>query len=305
MARLPLRMKWKGMMLMLKAAKITSVVVSVLQREKYIGEKFNSDQLQEALQRYRNERTYLPPLHPSLNDPTREAVCEVCLDAEWIHPLISGVPDYSKVIPCSCGEKQRQEDVARRILEQSGIPNTSSRAFTFDTFKVVPGTEKAHEAALMMASTAAKFKILLITGNVGNGKTHLMYAAAHDLAEHGINVKFIAFPDLLSEARMNMGNQMGGIDVVIDKYKKVPFLCLDEVKFKLNKKGEIDDEWPMNVFEDVLNYRYRHEIEMIITTNHDISAFPSPIISRFSEGRVCKHVTNTAPDYRPKVRKGK
>jgi uncharacterized membrane protein len=58
----------------------------------------------------------------------------------------------------------------------------------------------------------------------------------------------------------------------------------------------------MSAFEDILNYRYRNEMEMIITTNHDIGAFPPPIISRFSEGRVCRHVANTAPDYRPKVR---
>lgn len=280
-----------------------TTIIGILKRGNYLGEKYTPDQFWAAVQKYRDEHHYLPPLHPSSNDPSREAVCEICLDAEFVYPLVDGKIDYSRVIPCTCGEKQRREDVSRRILEQSGIPNTSSRAFTFKTFKIVQGSEKAHEAALMMATQEAPFKILLITGNVGNGKTHLLYAAAEQLADHGVNVKFIRFPDLLSEARINMGNQMGGIDIVINKYKKVPFLCLDEVKFKLNKKGEIDDEWPMNAFEDILNHRYSNELETIITTNHDISAFPPPIISRFSEGRVCKHVLNSAPDYRPRVKR--
>ena len=281
----------------------STTIVGILQREKYLGEKYTPDQFWAAIDKYRAEHPYLPPLHPSLNDASREAVCEICRDAEFIHPRINGEIDYSKIIPCTCGEKQRKEEMARRILEQSGIPSTSSRAFTFRTFKIVPGSEKAHEAALRMATREADFKILLMTGNVGCGKTHLLYAAAEQLADSGVNVKFIRFPDLLSEARINMGNQMGGIDVVINKYKKVPFLCLDEVKFKLNKKGEIDDEWPMNAFEDILNHRYSNELETIITTNHDISAFPPPIISRFSEGRVCRHVLNSAPDYRPRVKK--
>lgn len=276
---------------------------AILRRDGYLHDKYSGDQWDAALKKWLVDHPYLPPLHPSKKDSTREAVCEICLDLEWVYPIINGQPDYSQVIPCTCGEKQRKEDITRRIMEQSGIPGTSSRAFTFKTFKIVPGTEKAHEAALMIATQEAPFKILLITGNVGNGKTHLLYAAAEQLAASGVNVKFIRFPDLLSEARMAMGNQMGGIDIVMNKYKKLPFLCLDEVKFKLNKKGEIDDEWPVNAFEDILNYRYSNELETIITTNHDISAFPPPIISRFSEGRVCKHVLNAAPDYRPRVKR--
>jgi DNA replication protein DnaC len=284
----------------------SGTVVNVLRREKYLGEKYTPEQLSKALEKYRADHPYLPPLHPSKLDPSREAECELCLDLEWIATAskdANGKETITGYRPCICGEKQRKAEVARRILENSGIPGTSGRAFTFKTFKVVPGAEKAHEAALMMATQEAPFKILLITGNVGCGKTHLLYAAAEQLADHGVNVKFIRFPDLLSEARINMGNQMGGIDVVINKYKKVPFLCLDEVKFKLNKKGEIDDEWPVNAFEDILNYRYSNELDTIITTNHDISAFPTPIISRFSEGRVCRHVLNSAPDYRPRVKK--
>jgi len=283
----------------------TTGVVATLQREGYLRENHTPDQFIEAVQKYRAEHPYLPPLHQSKLNEGQEAVCELCLDlGSVLRPVRKdGIVIQYELIPCTCGEQQRKEEHARWLLENSGIPNTSSRAFTFTTFKDIPGTEKAREAAVTMACREAKFKILLITGNVGNGKTHLMYAAAQGLSEVGVAVRFIAFPDLLSEARMNMGNQMGGIDVVLDKYKKVKFLCLDEVKFKLNKKGEIDDEWPMSAFEDILNYRYRNELEMMITTNHDISAFPPPIISRFSEGRICKHVVNAAPDYRPRVKR--
>jgi DNA replication protein DnaC len=190
------------------------------------------------------------------------------------------------------------------MLESSGIPNTSSHSYTFRTFKNITGTEKAQEAAQVMATGAAPFKVLLIYGDVGCGKTHLLYAAATLAIENGLRAKFIAFPDLLSKARMNIGNRDGGgIDSVLDEYKKCEFLCLDEVKFKLNKDGQSEDQWATDVLEDILNYRYRYELYTMITTNHDIKAFPAQVYSRLTEPRICKFVLNSAPDYRPRVKK--
>jgi len=284
-----------------------TVITKILQRDKYLGEKYTPEQLAEAIDKWRADHPYLPPLHPSKLDPSREAECELCLDLEWLTTVtrdINGKEIITGYKPCTCSERQQKAAAARRTLEHSGIPQTSGRAYTFKTFKIVQGTEKAHEAALIMASGTAPFKILLLYGDVGNGKTHLLYATAALAIENGLRVKFIAFPDLLSKARMNIGNKDGGgIDAVLMEYKQCQFLCLDEVKFKLNKDGQAEDQWATDVLEDLLNYRYRHELYTMITTNHDVKAFPPQVYSRFTEPRICKCVLNSAPDYRKKVRK--
>ena len=73
----------------MKTGMKSETIVSILQREKYLGEKYTPDQFWAAVAKYRAEHPYLPPLHPSSKDPSREAVCEVCLDLEFIHPLIN------------------------------------------------------------------------------------------------------------------------------------------------------------------------------------------------------------------------
>lgn len=283
---------------------IAAVVKHILIRDKYINEKSTPAQCGEAVQKWRAEHPYLPPLHPSKVDASREAECQICLDLEMVHPVINGQPDYSQLIPCTCGEAQRKAAAARIAMEHSGIPHTSGRAYTFKTFKDVDGTEKSKEAAMTLATGSAPFKVLLLYGDVGNGKTHLLYATASLAIENGLRVKFVAFPDLLSKARMNIGNKDGGgIDAVLDEYKRCEFLCLDEVKFKLTKEGQAEDQWATDVLEDILNYRYRHELHTMITTNHDVKAFPAQVYSRFTEPRICKCVLNSAPDYRKKVKR--
>lgn len=157
---------------------IAAVVKHILIRDKYINEKSTPAQCGEAVQKWRADHPYLPPLHPSAVDSSREAECQICLDLEMVHPRINGQPDYSQLIPCTCGEAQRKAAAARIAMEHSGIPNTSSRSYTFKTFKDESGTEKAKEAAMVLATGHAPFKVLLLYGDVGNGKTHLLYATA-------------------------------------------------------------------------------------------------------------------------------
>lgn len=98
---------------------------------------------------------------------------------------------------------------------------------------------------------------LILMGTVGTGKTHLAAAITHYLAERGIGVKFGNIVDLFEDLR----NSYNTDDDILLDLKRVPLLVIDD----LGKERKT--EWTQEQIYAIVNYRYEHNLPLVITTN--------------------------------------
>jgi len=239
----------------------------------------------------------IPNHHLSdLKEATPEPVyqCQHCHDAGIVHPLKEeGNPDYSGAVVC------RYCVSPERICRSLGV---SSLDATFANFKVVKGAEDAFEAAKLIAGLQTEWKLLLIYGKWGNGKTHLLEAIALEIWGKGYQVKIQTFPDFVARLKGTFDRNIEPGDTSFNDIMagicKMPYLLLDDV----GAAGSFTP-FSLNQLERIMLARYRDNLFTVITTNLDYAELPPFVVSRFSDIEKARTVLNSASDFRP--RKGK
>lgn len=274
-----------------------SPIVTILIQKGYLAREdaWSSDKVAEALLRYRRDNPYLAPLKPSALDPSSEAECEICRDAGMVHPLgENGKVDYTRVVVCQCQVDEVKKKTQQLLLEQSGVP-IPHREKSFNTFRQTELNEKALFQSLNFSIGEASYKFLVLYGSTGNGKTHLAYSAMREFTERGLLAKFVTFQELIGQAKAAFRDSGG--QQVIDSYKTAEVLVLDDVG------AEPPTPWTESVLEEIVNYRYGHELVTLLTTNEDPNDLPEPVISRLRDKELCLIVHNKETDWRPTRKK--
>lgn len=240
-----------------------------------------------TLNRQSSENKPVPPL--DLLD-LEEIKCPHCRDGQFLHPLLEdGKPDYSTVVPCRyC----MSTETIRRSL---GISSLDS---TFDNFKIVEGAEDAFKAAKLIATLETNWKLLLIYGRWGNGKTHLLEAIAITIWNKGMSARIHTFPEFMERLKDTFDCNRDDDDSfknIMAQFCSVPFLLLDDV-------GVAGSFTPFSLsqLERIMLSRYRDNLLTVVTTNLDKDELPRFVISRFNDAEKARMVLNEAEDYRPK-----
>ena len=206
--------------------------------------------------------------------------------------MIDGRPDYGVLV--ACRHCMAPDDI-RKML---GVSSLNS---TFANFKVVEGTEDAYRAAMLIAGMKTDWKLLLIYGSWGCGKTHLLEAIAMAIWDTGDSVKIQTFPDFVAGLKAtfdrNRDPEYAGLtfnDRIVELCN-MPYLLLDDV-------GTAGSFTPFSLeqLERIMLARYRENLFTVITTNMDYNKLPDFVTSRFSDSEKARLVLNDAPDYRPK-----
>ncbi|MGC6507729.1 MAG: ATP-binding protein [Myxococcota bacterium] len=161
-------------------------------------------------------------------------------------------------------------------------------------------------------TTGKEHRGLVLTGQVGRGKTHLMIAIARSLIfEHGRSVRFIEFSRLLSQLREGYGKGISD-SPTLNHLCSVPLLIIDELG-----KGRLTD-WELSIIDEVVSRRYNANLPILGTTNYKWgpptgAAAPNIAAREFDEqtlgdrvgGRVFSRLQESAlyfeckgPDYR-------
>lgn len=235
-----------------------------------------------------------PDHQPSENkepSPAPEYKCKYCKDAHFVYPLKeNGQPDRSTVIPC------RHCISPERLCRMLGISSLSS---TFANFEVVKGAEDAFKAASLIATLETEWKLLLIYGRWGNGKTHLLEAITLSIWDRGYKVRIQTFPDFMARLKGTFDKTTEPEDMsfntLMGNLCTMPYLLLDDV-------GTAGSFTPFSLdqLERIMLARYRDNLFTVITTNLDYEDLPRFVTSRFSDSEKARIVWNEAPDYRPK-----
>ena len=178
----------------------------------------------------------------------------------------------------------------------------------YQTFETLEDVNQEITMARIQAKKAAiEHSNIILAGRAGVGKTHLAAAIAnYIMREEGRQARFRLVNELLDELRQ-AARYASDYLYVINGFKMTPCLILDDLgKEKTTDAG-------LDYLHQIIDYRYRNELQTIVTTNalsvEELSSwgnanFITPMISRLLENGVWVSIKNSG-DYRVKIRERK
>jgi DNA replication protein DnaC len=169
--------------------------------------------------------------------------------------------------PCEC----RQQLQAARILKRAAIPKRYEHC-TLDSYE--PGYGQADQslaAAYMMARNfvsgypvTTEGRGLLLTGDVGIGKTHLAVGIVQALIlEKGVRGLFCDYRDLLKRIQESYNPLVSTTELqILAPVFEAEVLVLDELG------AQKPTDWVWDTVALILNTRYNDKRTTLITTNY-------------------------------------
>lgn len=227
------------------------------------------DELNAILQRLRRE-------HPHKSEP--EYKCPKCKDSKFLCRIIDGREVYRM---CDCYVIRR----GREVMERSGI-SAEFQKKTFSNFDP-KGNEQLVSAkgrAMRYADDFEKIEhdrrnSIMLSGQVGAGKTHLGTAICGDLINRSVEVSYMAYRNAVTKIKQNIINEEG-YGRELSRYATARVLYIDDML-----KGRLT-EADVNIMYEIINYRYMNNMPIIISTEkspNELLVFDEAIGSRIIE----------------------
>ena len=123
------------------------------------------------------------------------------------------------------------------------------------------------------APTANENRGLILHGDVGRGKTHLLVALLRELVfRHGVRVKFVEFSHLLADLKAGFDHGQGA-SVLLDPLVEYEVLAIDELG-----KGR-NTEFEGTVLDELVSRRYNAMRPILATTNYAPESSGAAVVS--------------------------
>ncbi len=152
------------------------------------------------------------------------------------------------------------------LFNGAGIPSRHARS-TFASFRTRKnrGAKPTHDMCknwLKEYRVGEENKGLILYGDVGRGKTHLLVAMLQVLIfQYGVQVRFVEFSHLLS--LLKEGYDAGtGEATTLMPLVRIPVLAIDELG-----KGR-GSEWELGIIDQLVSHRYNALGTILATTNY-------------------------------------
>ena len=187
-------------------------------------------------------------------------------------------------IPVEEEQKTNQplkQEVQEEKLEFVSILNCNSK-FTFEAFVVGDGCNFSYSAAKAVSQDPGiSFNPLFIYGGTGLGKTHLIQAAAHEVArtKRHFKIEYLTCEEFFNAYIDSLQNN--NVMEFRKRMRNVDMLLIDDVQF-LAKKTKLQEEF-FNTFNSLLN----DNKQIVLTSDRtpsEIDGMEARLVSRFENG---------------------
>ena len=183
------------------------------------------------------------------------------------------------------------------VRATSGNGQTAHHArFTFDTFVVGSSNEFAHAACLAVARHPARtYNPLFIYGDVGLGKTHLLYAIGNYVRQTHphLTTCYVSSEKFLNDLVGALSHDK--MDDFRNRYRKNDFILVDDVQFLIGKERTQEE------FFHTFNVLHNDNKQIVLTSDKlpkDMIGLEKRLQSRFEWGLIADL---QAPDLETKI----
>lgn len=174
----------------------------------------------------------------------------------------------------------------------------TSDEFTFETFVVGPSNKLAYAASVAVAEHPAQnYNPLLIYGDSGLGKTHLIYAIANVIKRNDRSAKiaYVKGDDLTNELVAAIQAGPNKTAEMREKYRQADLLLVDDVQFIAGKKQTQEE------FFHTFNTLYESGRQIVLTSDRppsEMTQLEDRLRTRFEWGLL---VDVAPPDFETRV----
>jgi chromosomal replication initiator protein len=171
----------------------------------------------------------------------------------------------------------------RAVAHRAGTSDVNP-TYTFDSFVTGSSNRFAHAAALAVAEAPAQaYNPLLIYGDTGLGKTHLLQAIARYAADHtsDLSVRYVTSETFLNDFINSLRDKR--IEGFKQRYRTYDVLLVDDVQF-FEHKERIQEE-----FFHTFNSLYEAGRQIVISSDRpprELSTLEERLRSRFEWGLI-------------------
>lgn len=166
---------------------------------------------------------------------------------------------------CEC----RQARIAENKLKASGV-SEEFRKMRFENFDYQKSVEtiEAYLTAKSYSKDFAEIRVarknsIMLSGQVGSGKTHLGMSIANKLLDNSIGVIYMPYRSSITNLKQSITDEEN-YQREIRSYKDAQVLLIDDLF-----KGRITES-DTNIIYEIVDYRYFKNLPMIITTEKTI-----------------------------------
>ena len=185
-------------------------------------------------------------------------------------------------------------DIEVRLLDDAGLRRYQSAEeekptslmesgeFTFETFVIGPSNRLACSAARAVADAPGQhYNPLLIYGDSGLGKTHLLYAIAHVIREKnpGFRILYIKGDEFINDFIESV--RSGKASDFRTKYREADLMLVDDIQFVA---GKVETQ---NEFFHTFNTLYESKKQIVLTSDrppHEMAQLDDRLRTRFEWG---------------------
>ena len=174
----------------------------------------------------------------------------------------------------------------------------TSDEFTFDTFVVGPSNKLAYAASIAVAEHPAQnYNPLLIYGDSGLGKTHLIYAIANVIKKNDRNAKiaYVKGDDFTNELVAAIQAGPNKTAEMREKYRQADLLLVDDIQFIAGKKQTQEE------FFHTFNNLYESGRQIVLTSDRppsEMTQLEDRLRTRFEWGLL---VDVAPPDFETRL----